>query len=131
MKSFLLVLLLIAGCFAQATRTGYLSPSSNGSSGTLSSDMALNAMIGVHSCKKADSVILTPGVKWGSYYVLRAIYNNTGTTQTYTIVDSTAQGLDTFPLNVPAYSLSIPLPYCKKISGATVDSTLWVRQYKP
>jgi hypothetical protein len=130
MKRFFGLLLVFAICaYSQPAQTGYLIPSTGAK--TLSSDMALNSLTGVHSCKKADSVGLLPAVKWGSHYVLKCIYNNSNVNQIYLIVDSTAQGLDTFPLNLPAYTISFPLPYVKKIiSGAVIDSTLYIMQYK-
>lgn len=94
-------------------------------------DISLRAMSGVHTCVNADSVAIRPGRKWGAHYILKCLYNNSGATQKYTIVDSTLEtGLDTFTMNLAAYSMSFPLPYAVLVSGCEVDSTLYIRQYK-
>jgi hypothetical protein len=124
------ILLFVVAAFSQPMVTGYLNPSNSGSWSRMNTEQALNSGTTVHSCIDADSVAVRPGKKWGSNYLLKVIYNNSGSTQKYTIVDSTKEtGLDTFHLNVAAYSNSFPLPYCVLISGAVVDSTLYVRQY--
>lgn len=127
-KVFGFILVCFAISSAQFQPLGYLNPIQGGS--RLNTEQALNSGTTVHSCIDADSVAVRPGKKWGSNYLLKVIYNNSGSTQKYTIVDSTKEtGLDTFHLNVGAYSNSFPLPYAVLIDGAVVDSTLYVRQY--
>ena len=132
MRNFVLsiVALLFAVTIAnaQTMNGGYLTPSWSYSA--FNSDQSLRAISGVHSCKISDSISIRPSVKWGSHYVLKCIYNMSNSTQTYTLYDSTAQGQDTFKLNLPAYTLSFPLPYTFLITGCVVDSTLYIRQYK-
>jgi hypothetical protein len=127
-KIIIAVSFICAFASAQSV-TGYLNPSNLGSWSRLNTEQALNSMTTVHSCVDADSVAVRPGVKWGASYMLKTVYNNSGSVQIYTIVDSSAQGLDTFSLKLQAYSMSFPLPYVKLLSGAVVDSTLYIRQY--
>lgn len=127
-KVFGFILVCFAISSAQFQPLGYLNPIQGGS--RLNTEQALNSGTTVHSCIDADSVAIRPPVKWGANYLLKAIYNNSGSTQTLTIVDSTREtGRDTFHLNLPSYSISFPMPNCILISGAVVDSTLYIRQY--
>jgi hypothetical protein len=134
MKRFIVSLIVVVVFISiaqsqQPSNGGYLSASPNYTA--YSTEMGMRAISGVHSCVNADSIALRPGVKWGRNYILKCIYNNSGSTQKYTIVDSTLEtGLDTFTMNLPSYSLSFPLPYIVLITGCEIDSTLYIRQRK-
>lgn len=129
-KSFLSVIVVSVIVSAQPMVTGYINPSNNGSWFRMNTEQALNSATTVHSMIDADSIAIRPGKKWGSNYMLKAIYNNSGSTQKLTIVDSTKEtGLDTFHYNLAAYSNTLPLPYSVLIYGLVVDSTLLIRQY--
>jgi hypothetical protein len=132
MKRFIVflvsVMAFVSFTQAQTFNGGYLNPSPYYTA--YSFEMALRAISGVHSCINADSIAIRPGRKWGSNYILKCIYNNSASTQIYTIVDSTKEtGLDTFTMNLAAYTTSFPLPYSVLITGCVIDSTLYIRQY--
>ena len=127
-KFFIMVSFICASTFAQLV-PGYLNPSQSGSWNRLNTEQALNSMTTVHSCKVADIDTLRPALKWGANYLLKAVYNSSGSVQVYTIIDSTAQGLDTFSIKVQGYGTTFPLPYVRRLSGAVADSTVYIRQY--
>jgi len=137
MKRFI-VAVAVLGCFSLAqaqakAEGGYIMKSLTGSYSTYSQEQALNSMSDWFSCKRADStavgVVLT---KYGTTARLKAIYNNSGSTQKIVVVflnKLNGSTNDTITLNLGANSSSGKLPSVKSIlSGAVVDSTIYFFQ---